>query len=252
MQRRSFAPAPALRSYIEGYWTLDGSAYVPQTVTLLPDGAVHLVLNLGEPILSLSAADQLQNERLVLVGTTLRPERQLLQGVVRLCGVSFHPGGFTHFFNGSLLSGLTNRFEYIGLKGFPDIAALNTSFQQSLDRYFLARLTAPRNALHDLARFVQSQPEGISSRVLARRYALTERTLEREFQKQLGITPKQFINLSRFQVALRRVQSALPTETLTQIAYDCGYCDQAHMTNEFQRFAGAPPSAYRSSEKSKP
>lgn len=74
--------------------------------------------------------------------------------------------------------------------------------------------------------------------VVARSLALSERQLERRFLSRVGITPKRFASLRRFE---RAVQLARSAPSLTQVALDAGYYDQSHFIRDFQRFAGAPP-----------
>lgn len=235
-------PAIELRSYIDSYTRLTGCVSVPETITLLPDGGIHLVLNLGEPIRSLTTDAEIGHEGIYLVGTTLRPELQRLDGGVHLFVVRFHAGGFTHFFDGSLVSGLANRFEEFAKRDFPTIQDGLEDFPRALDRYFLSRLKSPRNPLRRVVNDIESHAGRMSLEALVRRHGYSERTLEREFRRQLGVTPKEFISLNRFRKALGRIQ-APGAASLSDIAFDCGYCDQAHMAREFRRFAGTPPSS---------
>jgi AraC-like DNA-binding protein len=98
-------------------------------------------------------------------------------------------------------------------------------------------------------RDIESRAGAVPMEVLSRRHGYAERTLEREFQMQLGVTPREFISLNRFRQALRRIQANTGrAETFSDIAQACGYYDQAHMAREFRRFAGAPPSLLKLSE----
>ena len=74
---------------------------------------------------------------------------------------------------------------------------------------------------------------------VARTLALSERQLERRFLKRVGITPKRFARLSRFE---RAVALARKTSSLAAAALDAGYYDQAHFNRDFRDFAGGAPS----------
>jgi AraC-like DNA-binding protein len=69
------------------------------------------------------------------------------------------------------------------------------------------------------------------------------RQLERKFQRAVGVSPKFFARPLRFGQAQRRLMFD-PETDLTQLAYQCGYFDQAHFIKEFKAFAGMTPSEY--------
>src|SRR5262249_40887669 len=65
------------------------------------------------------------------------------------------------------------------------------------------------------------------------------------FREESGLTPKVFCRLLRFQRVLSQFK-AHPAPTWSQLAYDAGYSDQAHLNREFREFAGVTPGEYRS------
>jgi AraC-like DNA-binding protein len=78
---------------------------------------------------------------------------------------------------------------------------------------------------------------------LAALTCLGEKQFERKFGQFVGMKPMQFIRSIRFQRALhlKRMQ---PNLSLTQLALEVGYYDQAHFTNEFKIFTGMTPKKY--------
>lgn len=69
--------------------------------------------------------------------------------------------------------------------------------------------------------------------------ACSTRHLRSQFHTYLGMAPKKFLQIIRFNRALwymdRKVQN------LSQIAHLCGYCDQAHFINNFKKICGRKP-----------
>lgn len=63
-----------------------------------------------------------------------------------------------------------------------------------------------------------------------------------EFRTRVGLTPKRYGRLARFQRTLDRLQSR---SSWADLAVECGYSDQAHMIREFRMFSGLTPSAYQ-------
>ncbi len=76
---------------------------------------------------------------------------------------------------------------------------------------------------------------------LADLLGLSPRGLRKRFHNRLGVGPKFWLQLSRFDALLK---ASLSSGSLADTAVALGYSDQAHMTTEFSRFAGTPPGHY--------
>lgn len=77
---------------------------------------------------------------------------------------------------------------------------------------------------------------------VARAVGLSERQLERRFLARVGLTPKRFASIRRFERAMSALGSRRP---LTEVALEVGYYDQAHFVREIRRLAGVTPGALR-------
>ena len=77
----------------------------------------------------------------------------------------------------------------------------------------------------------------------------TRKTLERAFLHYLGLKPKLFARIIRFNVAKEIIDQGVLTQSLTSLAHQCGYYDSSHFTAEFRRFAGLSPSLYLKNKK---
>jgi AraC-like DNA-binding protein len=86
-----------------------------------------------------------------------------------------------------------------------------------------ARLVATRGAV----------PVG----VLAGELGWSRRHLAARFRDEVGLSPKALARLLRFE----RAMELLGRRSLADVAYDCGYYDQAHFNRDFRAFAGATP-----------
>lgn len=69
---------------------------------------------------------------------------------------------------------------------------------------------------------------------------ITERTFERRFAKEIGVTPKQFAKIIQFSFSLNQIQDADYTK-LTNIAYENGFTDQSHFIRTFKKYTGETP-----------
>ena len=72
---------------------------------------------------------------------------------------------------------------------------------------------------------------------------LSDKQLSRIFAEYVGSMPKEVIRIVRLQRALYSLQNSA-TENFTQLAYECGFYDQAHLIKEFKTFSGYTPKEY--------
>ena len=83
----------------------------------------------------------------------------------------------------------------------------------------------------------------ISIKKLREKLCVTERTLERHFLKEIGVTAKQFAKIIQFRSAMKQM-----TETdyinLTEIGYDSGFADQSHFIRSFKKYTGKTPKKF--------
>ena len=79
---------------------------------------------------------------------------------------------------------------------------------------------------------------------LAAEIGVSCRHLTRQFQRAVGLSPKEFGRVSRFLHALQLLNAG-NSRSLTDVALDCGFFDQAHFNHEFREFAGMSPGELR-------
>lgn len=72
---------------------------------------------------------------------------------------------------------------------------------------------------------------------------LSLRQFERNFITRVGISPKLFIRIVRFEYAMK-IKNQCPDKSWAQIALECGYTDSSHLLREFKEFAEFPPSRF--------
>ena len=72
---------------------------------------------------------------------------------------------------------------------------------------------------------------------------ISQKHLTRVFQQQIGVSPKPYAQLLKFQHALSLLHGQSQTD-FGRLAQDCGYYDQAHFHRDFRRFSGVTPKAY--------
>lgn len=74
---------------------------------------------------------------------------------------------------------------------------------------------------------------------LAREAGVSVRQFERSFSAAVGVHPKLYARIVRFEAALD--SKARSTKSWTEVAHEFGYYDQTHMVHDFQGFTGDTP-----------
>lgn len=125
----------------------------------------------------------------------------------------------------------------------------NVSRQISLlDRYLLklAEISGLRfdPAVQFAADLMFKKPGLVSTGDVLEHVNFSERTFERKFLQHVGVTPRLYVRICRFQAALNQLTEN-PQVKLTDIAYGHGYADQSHFNRTFKEFTGHTPTDYR-------
>lgn len=246
-----FQAHPLLRPYIDAYWSFRGYWPTAETMRLLPDGALDLIINLEEDIQGLNGEFVVKQETPHLIGTMTQFKEHWLKGNICLYGIRFKPGAFVCFYDSDPLQLFSNRVNEFEPKLFPDLQKLSRFFVPYLDQFFLDRLKPSKFQLHAVISNIQEQKGLIQVEGLMKQHFVTARKLERLFQAQVGISPKAFIKLIRFTNTMARIQKNMEQKNFMELAFDCGYYDHAHLANEIKHYTGMNPSAIILSDFSK-
>jgi methylphosphotriester-DNA--protein-cysteine methyltransferase len=86
-------------------------------------------------------------------------------------------------------------------------------------------------------------------REAAKYLGLSQRRLIQVFKAEVGITPKLFSRIQRFQQTRTSIQQN-PSPNWPALALDFGYFDQSHLIREFHEFSGLSPTEYLNRQKS--
>ena len=109
-----------------------------------------------------------------------------------------------------------------------------------LDRLDIAR--APPRPLLEFITQLQAEPAaGLNALIDA--YPGSQKKLIDEFKKYVGLTPKYYQRILRFNDLLQKIRDK-DVVTWTEVAQDCGFFDQSHFIKEFRHFSGMNPEEF--------
>jgi AraC-like DNA-binding protein len=89
----------------------------------------------------------------------------------------------------------------------------------------------------------------ITIKSLREQLCVTERTFERQFTTQVGVTPKKFAKIIQFQYSFSQLINEEEIQT-ADIVYDNGFADQSHFIKSFKNFTGSTPAGFKKSNAS--
>lgn len=254
------APSPHLRSWVRSLWYYRASRLSHSRERVLPNGCMQVILNLSRSFLTDCGEDGKANRRLpraIVVGTRARYAVVDTADMEEMAGIVIQPGGFAGLFR----ERADLFFERsIGLEEVCACASLTDRLCEdptpveklrTLEVFLTGRLHlrlrsgTGRSELVDQA-IRLFREKGFCVSECARSVGVSERRLSQVFREQVGMGPKMWCRIRRFQIAVRALHHGADVPW-TELALRCGYYDQSHFANDFRAFSGINPTTYSDS-----
>ena len=232
---REYLPDAALASWVVCYWTRSAFASIgePLVHRVLPDGCADVIFDLHGTALAVGT-----------MTTTLVLKQRAAPDVI---GIRFRPGRAYPFF-GMPLSEVTDRqIDLLELWG-SDAAniAERVATQPSIEGRIavieseLLRRVGEHDPRVDAAvAWITRSGGRLPIERIAAQIGISRQHLSRRFLQHVGVTPKTFARVMRFESLVRAARNG--PRDWAALAADFGYFDQAHLITEFRELAGATP-----------
>lgn len=244
MNYKKTMPCRELSPYIHFYWELKGEQVAPQWERVFPDGDAGIVMNLGDACLTDNAALVMEFGKTYVVGAMTSFKDTFVANDTHLIGVCLKPATFANFYNYASPNELANHtVEFEKAKSFKIDKVLENPCSY-FNQFYTERLKTKAKPLQPIIDHIHLAKGKISIQELSKAHFTTVRQLERHFKKLIGLSPKEYANIIRFQHALGLIKTADQTTNLSTIAFECGYYDHSHLSNEIKRNTGLPPSSF--------
>lgn len=225
-------------------------------IQVIPSGCIHLVFHRGRNLHFLNGDKQPQN---FIRGQLINPGELCSYGHIDMIAVIFHPLGLIPFISFPL-NQIYN--QYIDVEAIEDreLKKLKENISneenasicvRQIEHFLLNRLCGFNNynynRILNSVRLIKEQP-AIDISTLADRACLGYRHFKREFSKYVGMAPKEYQRVIRFQKALYVLQKK-PTMDMGNLACICGFYDHSHLVKDFKSMSGCSPTEYLLSRK---
>lgn len=244
MEYEEITPCTALSPYIHAFWELKGGNEDRQWERNFPDGCAGLVINLGATCLTDNGMVKMDAGKTYVVGAMTSFKDSFIEENTHLLGVCLKPGVFANFYNYASQSEIIDQTIQLEAVQSFDIDKLIKNPAYYLNDFFTHRLQNGNGLLSMVIEDIHRTKGQVNISEIAKRNFTTVRQLERKFKIQIGITPKEYSRIVRFQNALSKIKCSGQETSLLDIAFECGYYDHSHLTNDIKRNTGMLPSQF--------
>lgn len=251
-------PRPPLRDFVHDFWLYEGYSAPHAHERILPSGTFELVFNLREDELRiydpLVPGQYRRHSGAVVSGPYASAFASDIAEEASIMGVHFRPGGAFPFLGypaGEFgdrhvdLDALWGRRARELRERLAETRSPTRRFGL-LHRYLTDHLVSPLK-LHWAVPLVLERlnGSGVTPKVrdIARQAGLSRRHLIEVFRTEVGMTPKLYGRVQRFQQLVAIVARTTPPDWAA-LASEHGFSDQSHMIREFATFCGLTPADY--------
>ncbi|WP_127579433.1 helix-turn-helix domain-containing protein [Paenibacillus koleovorans] len=255
-------PIHPLTKWIDKLWSCEGYRPDHPFESKLPDVSLAWIINLKEDRIRVYEGNRMERYA-TLPGSLIAGPRSSYYYLDTVCqeaclGIEFKPGGALPFL-GDLMGELKDvdmpLAEGLGRQARVDelrdrlleASGAEPRFQrveQFLLRLLEKQMLVPKG--HPAVAFALQQlehsPIAIQPQVavIADQANLSTERFIRVFKDEVGLTPKSYGNLVRFQQAFRMIREERVSSSL-ELALACGYYDQSHLYRDFRKYANMTP-----------
>ncbi|ASZ12205.1 helix-turn-helix transcriptional regulator [Chitinophaga pendula] len=253
MKVQTVTPPPQLAGIVSHIVVLENnSMFFEAVLPLIANGYPSITFQLTDPARILHTDKR--RDQLVLYGQNTFPIQLHTAGEIMVIAFFLHPFLLQPLF-GFAAKELTDQCIDLSTTR---IARENNLREQLLNAPSLtARLNLLSCYITQLARSAKETDDRIAFAAqlirknngaillmdLQKQLYVTERTLQRLFEQQIGLTPKAFSRICQFQAALQRLNNNNFTNMI-DVALECGYADQSHLIRAFKEFTTHSPLEY--------
>lgn len=251
-------PVFPLSQFVACFWYWEGVSQTPARERLMPTGQPCIIVNLRDDPLRLYHCDDFNRSEsyglALLSGAATGPVVIDNEQQDRVFGIQFRSAGAFPFFRipANETANVAVSLDNLWRTGASELrerllAATSLESMFQVGEIVLLAQAARSLQLHRavnlaLGRFCNA-PHADTIAAISDQLGLSQRHFIAVFREQVGLTPKAFCNVRRFQYVLRSIRGTSRVDW-AQVALDSGYYDQAHFIHDFRRFSGLTPRQY--------
>jgi AraC-like DNA-binding protein len=251
-------PAPPLSDFVKVMWYWDGYVQPHAQERLLPDGCMTIAFSLGErSLLKRRRQERAPAENVagqMICGARSTPMVLDTADMVTTLGIQFKPGGGFPFLRmpAGELRDLCVPLDDVFGAGARSLRERLLECGDPREMFAAAEPWLLSHVVNNLdkhpavAYATQQFAEGSLTQPLSSvldRIGYSQRHFNQLFADEVGLTPKRFLRVRRFQRVISSISNQRSVDW-ADLALRCGYYDQPHFVHDFRSFCGLTPAAY--------
>lgn len=252
----SIKPTGILSKYINNYFIVEtdnSKDYLPKE-RVYPCGYATLVFHYGTPsIFQKKNSSKYIEPNLVICGQQTSYYDLSLSGKTGMILIVFRPHGVKSFFNFPINELLNENLSLHDLINNETIELEDKLFNSLNSRQrithlesFLIKRLIPNDEFERVEyalEIIENSKGQIKAQDIAHEVCLGIKQFERTFSKYVGVNPKKYASIVRFQNVIQ-MKRKHDNSSMFQLAIDNGYYDQSHFIHEFKSLTGFTPKAF--------
>jgi len=256
MTFKTFKPSPLLSPYIHFYWIFEhDSRHIINSQRIVPTGCVEMMIQYGDILKKQKNNDISIQPTAILTGQMTGFYDIIQTGKTAFLSILFKPHAPRMFFDLPINEFLNQSIDLAMIikeqaDQITEKIVRATSHEAKItviESFLLNRLSEKHmynfERLSKCVNLVNTNFADVKVHQLATITCLSEKQFYRVFKDYVGLSPKSFLKIVRLQASFYHMQK-LKTKSLTELAYMCGFFDQAHFINDFKKTTGLTPMSY--------
>lgn len=256
MNYQTFEPRQELNGFVKCYWSLESpKQWPPEKQIIVPDGCIEMIFHYGDLYRQYNEAGKsIIQPKCFVIGQLTRPLEIEPTGETGIFSVRFHPEGFLPFATIPIKElentavPLQKLFGEDGQELEQIILNANSNSEkvEHIENFLLNRLVEKQST----DRIIKSTMDTIftangqlSINELSKQTNVNRRQMERKFSSTIGLSPKQLSKIIRLQATLKMLLNKDFT-SLSALAHENEFYDQAHFIKDFKEFTGFTPKEF--------
>jgi AraC-like DNA-binding protein len=253
MKSSVFNPPLALCNHVKYFWSVEVDTLYDNvfSINTFVDDSSGLIFLQNYGNTSLLKNDNPVPDALIY-GQATTPTKNTCVASFKALGVLFYPHAITELFNISAAE-LAN--QTVHLNDFINKEFVNQVMEfedpaiqiQVISNFLISRLSRIKsedklikNSLYK----IKSSYGLVQVKELCSFYHISERQFQRRFQNTVGVSPRHYIKVIKFQEGINRIRSG-KYKRLSEIAHELNYADQSHFIRHIKDLSGINPKVFR-------
>ena len=249
-------PTEILSKYIKNYFIVetDNSIDFLSKERVFPCGNATLVFHYGSPSkFQKKNSKEYIEPNMVICGQQTNYYDLSLSGKTGMILIVFKPHGVKSFFNFPITELLNENLSLQDLANNDTIELKDKMFNSSnneqriihLENFFIQRLIQNEDfdRIEHAVKMIENSKGQVKTHEIAQEVCLGIKQFERNFSKYVGLNPKKFASIVRFQNVLQ-MKRKFKNANMYQLAFDNGYYDQSHFNHDFKSLTGLTPKIF--------